>query len=79
LDECFLTVMVDYLNMFLDFGMVFYSYAIILFQVKDCCDRMYVGSIREYTPTIVFIILCFMLLVKQGFSKRSIRAYTLLA
>jgi hypothetical protein len=39
LDHVFLTFMVDYLGIFLDFGMVFYSYAIILFQVKDCCAR----------------------------------------
>jgi hypothetical protein len=29
LDECFLAFMVDYLSIFLYFGMVFYSYAII--------------------------------------------------
>jgi hypothetical protein len=37
--ECFLAFMMDYFSIFLDFGMVFYSYAIILFQVKDSCAR----------------------------------------
>jgi hypothetical protein len=39
MDECFLSFMVDYLSIFLDFGMIFYSYAIILFQVKGFCVR----------------------------------------
>ena len=39
MDDVFLDFMVDYLGIFLDFRMVFYSYAIILFQVKDCCVR----------------------------------------
>jgi hypothetical protein len=37
LDECFLAFMVDYLNIFLDFGMVFYSYAIILSSQRLLC------------------------------------------
>jgi hypothetical protein len=37
--DVFLSFMVDYLGIFLDLGMVFYSYAIIIFQVKDCCAR----------------------------------------
>ena len=34
LNECFIYFMVDYLRIFLDFGMVFYSYAIIFFKSR---------------------------------------------
>jgi hypothetical protein len=34
LDDVFLDFMVDYLGIFLDLGMVFYSYAIILFKSR---------------------------------------------
>jgi hypothetical protein len=46
-----------------------YTFMLSFVSSQGYCARSSVGSIRAYTSTIVFIILCFMLLVKQGFAK----------
>jgi hypothetical protein len=78
LDDAFLALVVICLGISLDLVMVFYYYVIIISSSSVLCSELG-GKYKGIHPHHSFHHCYLLHLIDQGFAKRSIRAYTLLA